>query len=154
MEIGFPARGRTILADELETILFSILPQICRTRSICGSWMSGNGTANWAGSGAGSHSKTDEREGTHRLFGGRFHLAQGKRRVGTSHETGGTFFLPESMRVSMELPGGKTITGMGIPQGITVITGGGYHGKSTLLKALEKGVYDHIPGRWKRICFD
>ena len=42
---------------------------------------------------------------------------------------------------------GKTIiTGMGIPSGITVITGGGYSGKSTLLDALEAGIYDHIPG--------
>ncbi|RMD94921.1 MAG: ATPase, partial [Calditrichaeota bacterium] len=38
------------------------------------------------------------------------------------------------------------ITGMGIPAGVTLIVGGGYHGKSTLLKALERGVYPHIPG--------
>ena len=38
------------------------------------------------------------------------------------------------------------ITGMGIPKGITLIVGGGYHGKSTLLNALELGVYNHIPG--------
>ena len=35
---------------------------------------------------------------------------------------------------------------MGIPKGITLIVGGGYHGKSTLLKALELGVYDHVKG--------
>lgn len=35
---------------------------------------------------------------------------------------------------------------MGIPKGITLIVGGGYHGKSTLLQALERGVYDHIAG--------
>ena len=35
---------------------------------------------------------------------------------------------------------------MGIPKGITLIEGGGYHGKSTLLNALELGVYNHIPG--------
>ena len=35
---------------------------------------------------------------------------------------------------------------MGIPQGITLVVGGGYHGKSTLLKALELGVYNHIAG--------
>lgn len=38
------------------------------------------------------------------------------------------------------------ITGMGIPKGVTLIVGGGYHGKSTLLKALEAGVYNHIAG--------
>ena len=35
---------------------------------------------------------------------------------------------------------------MGIRKGITLIVGGGYHGKSTLLKALEAGVYNHIAG--------
>ena len=35
---------------------------------------------------------------------------------------------------------------MGIPEGVTLIVGGGYHGKSTLLSALEKGAYNHIPG--------
>ena len=34
---------------------------------------------------------------------------------------------------------------MSIPEGITLIVGGGYHGKSTLLEALERSVYDHIP---------
>ena len=56
------------------------------------------------------------------------------------------FESPESLRVSMELPHKGTITGMGIPKGITLIVGGGYHGKSTLLTALELGVYNHIAG--------
>lgn len=46
----------------------------------------------------------------------------------------------------MDLPHRGTITGMGIPCGITLIVGGGYHGKSTLLNALEHGIYDHISG--------
>ncbi len=56
------------------------------------------------------------------------------------------FQAPLSLRVSMELPFHGTLTGMGIPQGITLIVGGGYHGKSTLLKALEMGVYNHVAG--------
>jgi predicted ABC-class ATPase len=35
---------------------------------------------------------------------------------------------------------------MGIPKGVTLISGGGYHGKSTLLRALERGIYPHLPG--------
>lgn len=35
---------------------------------------------------------------------------------------------------------------MGIPEGVTLIVGGGFHGKSTLLQALERGVYHHIAG--------
>ena len=56
------------------------------------------------------------------------------------------FQRPESLAVRMNLPSGKTVTGMGIPEGITLIVGGGYHGKSTVLKALERGIYPHIPG--------
>lgn len=56
------------------------------------------------------------------------------------------FESPESMRVTISLPDDKSISGMGIKRGVTLIVGGGYHGKSTLLKALEKGVYPHIAG--------
>ncbi|AAZ54963.1 ABC-ATPase domain-containing protein [Thermobifida fusca] len=56
------------------------------------------------------------------------------------------FTSPESLRVTVDLPHRGTVTGMGIPEGITLIVGGGFHGKSTLLHALERGVYDHIPG--------
>lgn len=56
------------------------------------------------------------------------------------------FSTPETMRVSFQLPSGRTVTGMGIYEGVTVIVGGGYHGKSTLLSALSRGVYPHISG--------
>lgn len=56
------------------------------------------------------------------------------------------FVSPETMRVTLELPHRGKITGMGVPKGITMIVGGGYHGKSTLLNALELGVYNHIAG--------
>ncbi|NWK84616.1 ABC-ATPase domain-containing protein [Staphylococcus sp. GSSP0090] len=54
------------------------------------------------------------------------------------------FHSPESVEITMTLPSGKTISGMGIPKGITLIVGGGFHGKSTILEALERGVYNHI----------
>lgn len=56
------------------------------------------------------------------------------------------FRSPASLRIRMNTPNGGTVEGMGIPEGITLIAGGGYHGKSTFLRALERGVYDHIPG--------
>ncbi len=56
------------------------------------------------------------------------------------------FESPESLRVRVTLPNRGPITGMGISKGITLIVGGGYHGKTTLLNALELGVYNHIPG--------
>jgi hypothetical protein len=60
------------------------------------------------------------------------------------------FKSPPSLQVSIDLPHRGTVTGMGIPEGITLICGGGFHGKSTLLQALQLAVYDHIPGRRDR----
>jgi len=44
------------------------------------------------------------------------------------------------------------IRGMGIKRGVTVITGGGYSGKSTLLEAISAGVYDHVKGDGRELC--
>jgi len=56
------------------------------------------------------------------------------------------FESPKSLEITLQLPNKGEIKGMGIPQGITMIVGGGFHGKSTLLKALEVGVYNHVFG--------
>ena len=56
------------------------------------------------------------------------------------------FKSPEHLEVTMNLPYKGVLKGMGIPKGITLIVGGGYHGKSTLLNAIELGVYNHIAG--------
>ena len=56
------------------------------------------------------------------------------------------FHSPPSLEITFTLPHSGPIVGMGIPSGITLIAGGGFHGKSTLLRALEKGIYNHIPG--------
>lgn len=56
------------------------------------------------------------------------------------------FESPEELETEIELPNAGIIKGMGVPKGITIIIGGGFHGKSTLLTAIEKGVYNHIPG--------
>lgn len=53
---------------------------------------------------------------------------------------------PSSLRTEFVLPHGGTVTGLGIPSGVTLIVGGGFHGKSCLLNAIEHGVYDHPPG--------
>ncbi len=56
------------------------------------------------------------------------------------------FASPPSLRVDMDLPNRGRVSGMGIPEGVTLVVGGGFHGKSTLLRSLERGVYDHVPG--------
>ena len=62
------------------------------------------------------------------------------------------FKSPESLKIEIDLPYAGKITGMGIPEGITLLAGGGYHGKSTLLQAIEMGVYDHIVGDGRERC--
>lgn len=56
------------------------------------------------------------------------------------------FESPDSLRVTLETPNGGPVTGMGVREGVTLLVGGGFHGKSTLLRALQLGVYDHLPG--------
>ena len=56
------------------------------------------------------------------------------------------FESPSSLLVELSLPRERKIKGMGLKKGITLIVGGGYHGKSTLLNAIEAGVYNHIKG--------
>jgi predicted ABC-class ATPase len=56
------------------------------------------------------------------------------------------FKSPPSLAKAFRLPNRGVVRGMGVPEGITLIVGGGYHGKSTLLNAIELGVYNHIPG--------
>ena len=70
----------------------------------------------------------------------------------TSDKNAVPFVSPESLVKEIELPHAGSIKGMAIPKGVTLITGGGYHGKSTLLKALETGIYNHIPGDGRELC--
>ena len=53
---------------------------------------------------------------------------------------------PDSMAATVELPHAGTVRGTVVEAGVNVIVGGGYHGKSTLLSAIERGVYPHVPG--------
>jgi len=71
------------------------------------------------------------------------------RRSGVSDEplTGGVALeAPDSMAATVELPHAGTVRGAVVGAGVNVIVGGGYHGKSTLLSAIERGVYPHVPG--------
>ncbi len=56
------------------------------------------------------------------------------------------FSAPETLAVTLERPNGGPVRGMGVPEGVTLIVGGGYHGKSTLLEAMVRGVFNHAPG--------
>lgn len=146
-EAGFPANGRTINARELEKMLFEILPD-CVRKSLY-------------------YVKIDQEklrkaiclcEDQQYI---REHLRERKlcafiadgsilpRESGVSEKpmkNAVAFRSPESLQITMKLPNRGEVTGMGIPMGITLFVGGGYHGKSTILQALQNGVYDHIAG--------
>ncbi len=147
LEVGFPANGRTICSSELIRILFDFLPKCVQDVLF--------------------YKRLDRGEVEKTMF-----LADDRKYIRDALEERGLvafvangavlpresgvsdrpmkdsvrFASPKSMEVEMNLPHKGLVKGMGIRKGITLIVGGGYHGKSTLLKALELGVYDHIAG--------
>lgn len=149
-EMGFPARGRTIMAKEMQKLVFEILPQLAENTLFYRNWDTKNK----------EHLKqaiflVDDQKALREELKKRnltAFVADGAvlpRESGISDRPmrgAVPFSSPKSMKIELELPHKGRIAGMGIPEGITVIVGGGYHGKSTLLKALEQGVYDHIAG--------
>ncbi len=144
---GFPANGRTINASQLERILFDFLPacvqSVCFYKRLPAAKVQ-----------AVIHLAEDQHFIRTRLpeMGLCAFVANGAvlpRQSGVSDKPmkdGIPFASPASMEVTLELPHRGAVTGMGIRKGITLIVGGGYHGKSTLLEALELGVYNHIAG--------
>ena len=146
-EVGFPARGRSVLGRELQKILYDFLPKIVdnslkyenlnkdklinRVKLVC--------------------DQEFIREELKRLglvaFIGNGAILPRESGVSTKPlKDGKEFISPKELEVSINLPNKGLIKGMGIKKGITLIVGGGYHGKSTLLNALELGVYNYIEG--------
>ena len=147
LEIGFPANGRTINARELEKIIFDFLPECVRKSLYYKSLNKKQVQQVMELSQDQQYIREELKKRNLCAF-----VADGSvlpRESGISQKPmkgAIKFRSPESLRVSLELPYYGTLTGMGIPNGITLIVGGGYHGKSTLFKALEMGVYNHIAG--------
>ena len=145
--VGFPANGRTINATELEKIFFDFLP-VCIQKSFFYSSLNAKELQNYI-------ELAEDQEFIRQTLPVKnlcAFIADGSilpRESGISSrpmKASVPFTSPDSLRISINLPHKGKITGMGIPKGITLIVGGGYHGKSTLLNALELGVYNHIPG--------
>ncbi len=147
LEIGFPAHGRTIDAKALEKILFGYLPE-CVKKTLYFSAVPAKElqkAVHLAEDTACLRRQLKEKNLAAFVADG----AVLPRQSGVSDRPmrqAFPFQSPKSLRVEMPLPHAGVITGMGIPKGVTLIVGGGYHGKSTLLKALEAGVYNHIAG--------
>lgn len=144
---GFPAAGRTVLAGELEKMLFHYLPEVIRKTAFAGAWRKETVTdvLNLAEDQAFLRAELERRKLCAFVADG----AILPRESGISQRPlrdALPFRSPEEDRITLELPHHGTISGMAVKRGITLIIGGGYHGKSTLLKALERGVYNHIAG--------
>lgn len=150
LHVGFPANGRTINSRELMKILFDFLPECAEKVLYYGRYDARSKKAVEEVS-ALAEDQTEIRRQLKEQELVAF-VANGSilpRESGASDRPmrdAVAFTSPASMEVTMNLPNKGRILGMGIKKGITLIVGGGYHGKSTLLKALELGVYDHIAG--------
>lgn len=150
LSVGFPANGRTINSRELIRILFDFLPQCVSDTFYYGKYDE-KSRKEVECVRALAEDQTEIRRQL-KLQGLVAFVADGAvlpRESGASDrpmKDAVKFQGPASMEVTMELPNRGTVKGMGIRKGITLIVGGGYHGKSTLLKALEAGVYNHIAG--------
>ncbi|MCE4617642.1 MAG: ABC-ATPase domain-containing protein [Desulfurococcales archaeon] len=56
------------------------------------------------------------------------------------------FESPSELRVSVDLPYAGTVHGLALGGGVNVVTGGGFHGKTTLIEAIQDGIYNHVEG--------
>lgn len=146
-EVGFPANGRTVNARELEKIFFELLPE-CVEQTLFAKALDMKKVrqAVFLAEDQQYIREQLKAQGLVAFVADGSILPRESGVSGRPMRDAVPFVTPSSLKVTMELPHRGTITGMGIKKGITLIVGGGYHGKSTLLKALELGVYNHIAG--------
>ena len=145
--VQLPADGRRIRGDRAERVLCRALPE-CVTAAAEFAHLDGEALER--------HCATVEDQcalrdalGAHGLAGFVGEDAVLPRRSGIDDRPLADaipFSAPDALRVTLAVPNAGKIAGMGVPRGISLIVGGGFHGKSTLLAALELGVHDHVPG--------
>jgi predicted ABC-class ATPase len=147
LSVGLPASGRRILGREAETIFFEQIPKVI-DRAVYGLREEEIRSA---------VRLADQQQAIRQYLkenGLVAFVANGSilpRESGVSDKPlkkgAVPFQSPPELEIAIPVPGREEpLKGMGIRKGITLIVGGGYHGKSTLLKALEHGVYDHVAG--------
>jgi predicted ABC-class ATPase len=146
--VGLPAAGRTILGKEALGIFFEEIPKIVE-----GSLLYRSVDQREIQRHVDVAEDQDAMRGLLAERGLVAFVADGSvlpRRSGVDErplERGAVSFQPPpEFEIELKLPHRGRIKGMGIPKGVTLIVGGGFHGKSTLLVAIERGVYNHVPG--------
>ncbi|AZR74596.1 ATPase [Anoxybacter fermentans] len=147
--VGLPAQGRRILAKQAIAMFFEEIPELVKTaliyenlpekelinhiqivedQEVMRNQLKEKGLVAFIGNGSilPRRSGIDDRP--------------------MSKDKAVAFVSPPDLEVELETKHQGKVKGMGIPEGVTLLVGGGYHGKSTVLKAIERGVYNHIPG--------
>ena len=146
LSIGLPAQGRTILGKEAKKIFFQLLPEILRHSVFSVKGKDIEGAIQLCDQQMAIRSYMKER-GIIAFIANNSILPRASGVSDQPLKGVVPFQSPKEMEVSIPVPHRQEpLKGMAIYKGITLIVGGGYHGKSTLLKALEHGVYDHIEG--------
>ena len=147
--MGLPAAGRRILAREAEVMFFEEVPRVI---SMSLEFLNNDREGLYQHIRAGEDQdwlRTKLEELGLVAFVANGSILPRASGIDDHPLTGGrviVFQSPPSLEMTVELPNHGPVNGMGIPKGVTLIVGGGYHGKSTLLDSLERGVYNHIPG--------
>ncbi|EKF86431.1 ABC-ATPase domain-containing protein [Methanobacterium formicicum] len=145
--LGLPARGRRIMGREAQRILMKILPEIVSGSCFYENLPSDELIHHVQSFEDAEYMRSQLKE--HELVAFIVDGAVLPRESGVSDRPLSNalpFKSPLSLQVAMETGQDCSVIGMGIPEGVSLIVGGGYHGKSTLLRAVELGVYNHIPG--------
>jgi predicted ABC-class ATPase len=148
MAVGLPARGRTVDARAARTMLLEELPRVVREALT---------PAGVDAEAAQAHVETvEDADHLRNRLPELGLVAFVAEKAVLPRESGASdrplrhgavpFRSPAEFRVAVELPNGGSVSGMGLPEGVTLVAGGGFHGKSTLLSALAWSVYDHVPG--------
>jgi predicted ABC-class ATPase len=151
MAVGLPARGRSVDASAARTVLLEELPEVVLGGLVPAP--EGGVDVERARLHVETVEDADHLRGLLPGLGLVAFVANGAvlpRESGASDRPLGSgaipFRSPKEYRVEVDLPNKGVVPGMGIPEGVTLVAGGGFHGKSTLLSALSWGVYDHVPG--------
>ncbi len=151
LSVGLPAAGRRILGrqaaelltrklpDALDAVFDTLEPSELRRHVQC----------------VEDQVALRDQLATHGLAGFLAEASRLPRRSGTDDrplEEAIAFTVPPTLACELDAPHAGRVRGVGVQTGVTLVAGGGYHGKSTLLAALASGVYDHIPGDGRERC--
>ncbi|WP_226038579.1 ABC-ATPase domain-containing protein [Aquibacillus saliphilus] len=146
LTVGLPANGRRINGKDAEKLFFQAIPKIVTNSIFTITDEQIEASTKLADQHQSIRKKMEENDWISFIADGSIL----PRQSGVSNKPlkdAVPFFSPEINRVTIDLPHQQEpITGMALKKGITLIVGGGYHGKSTLLNAMERGVYHHIRG--------